>query len=43
MTGEKDEFLAMVSQELRPPLNAILGYTRMLGSSPVDRDGLCCK
>jgi signal transduction histidine kinase len=35
---EKDEFLAMVTHEPRPPLKAILGYTRMLGSSPVDRD-----
>jgi PAS domain S-box-containing protein len=26
----KDEFLAMVSHELRSPLNAIFGYTRML-------------
>ena len=28
----------MVSHELRSPLNAILGYTRMLRSGPVDRD-----
>jgi PAS domain S-box-containing protein len=34
----KDEFLAMISHELRSPLNAVLGYTRMLRSCPVDRD-----
>src|SRR5262249_16071279 len=32
----KDEFLALVSHELRSPLNAILGYTRMLRGRPMD-------
>ncbi|MDB4966473.1 MAG: two-component hybrid sensor and regulator [Myxococcales bacterium] len=32
----KDEFLATVSHELRNPLNAILGWTRMLRTSKLD-------
>jgi signal transduction histidine kinase len=33
-----DEFLVMVSHDLRSPLNAILGCTRLLRSDPVDKD-----
>jgi PAS domain S-box-containing protein len=36
----KDEFLAMVSHELRSPLNAIFGYSRMLRSGPADRESI---
>jgi PAS domain S-box-containing protein len=32
----KDEFLSIVSHELRSPLNSILGYNRMLRSNPLD-------
>jgi signal transduction histidine kinase len=33
----KDVFLAMVTHELRSPLNAILGWTRMLKTETLDR------
>ena len=32
----KDEFLAMVSHELRSPLNVVLGYARMIRANPTD-------
>ena len=32
----KDEFLTMISHELRSPLNIVLGYTRLMRSSPDD-------
>src|SRR5262245_54920390 len=40
----KDEFLAMVSHELRAPLNSILGYNRMLREKSLDEARLerCC-
>jgi PAS domain S-box-containing protein len=40
----KDEFLAMVSHELRAPLNSILGYNRMLREKSFDEALLerCC-
>src|SRR5262249_234008 len=40
----KDEFLAMVSHELRAPLNSILGYNRMLRGKSLDEARLerCC-
>jgi signal transduction histidine kinase len=34
----KDDFLAMVSHELRAPLSAILGWTRMLRTSRLEPD-----
>jgi signal transduction histidine kinase len=34
----KDDFLAMISHELRSPLNAILGWTRILRSDNVDAE-----
>jgi PAS domain S-box-containing protein len=40
----KDEFIAIVSHELRAPLNSILGYNRMLRENPLDEAQLkqCC-
>jgi signal transduction histidine kinase len=34
----KDDFLAMISHELRSPLNAILGWTRILRSGNLDEE-----
>ena len=36
----KDEFVAMVSHELRNPLNAIMGWTRILRTNPEDAEML---
>ncbi len=36
----KDNFLAMVSHELRSPLNAILGWTQVLRSQSLDEQGV---
>ncbi len=35
-TRAKDEFLALISHELRNPLNAILGYTQLTRTNPHD-------
>jgi PAS domain S-box-containing protein len=35
----KDEFLAMISHELRAPLTSILGWIRLLHSEPLDAAG----
>jgi PAS domain S-box-containing protein len=41
----KDEFIAIVSHELRAPLNSILGYNRMLREKGLDEARLkhCCE
>jgi two-component system, chemotaxis family, CheB/CheR fusion protein len=36
----KDQFLAMLSHELRNPLNAVLGWTKVLKSKKTDADAL---
>jgi PAS domain S-box-containing protein len=33
----KDEFVAMISHELRAPLNSILGWTQLLGTGKLDQ------
>lgn len=35
----KDQFLATLSHELRTPMNAVLGWARMLRQMPLDEDG----
>ena len=35
----KDEFVAMISHEIRAPLNAILGWAQMLRQGTLDQDG----
>lgn len=35
----KDQFLATLSHELRTPMNAVLGWARMLRLMPLDEDG----
>jgi signal transduction histidine kinase/FixJ family two-component response regulator len=34
----KEEFLANMSHEIRTPLNSIVGYSDLLGKSPLDQD-----
>lgn len=34
----KTEFLASMSHEIRTPLNGIIGYSELLGDTPLDRD-----
>jgi PAS domain S-box-containing protein len=38
-TRAKDEFVAMVSHELRSPLNSILGWTQILRAGKFDQEG----
>lgn len=36
----KDEFLSVLSHELRTPLNSMLGWTRMLRSGALEKEGI---